>query len=376
MVGPTRVGKTSTLASMSESLQNAVNKLQYHTTIPDDLLQIVTQFKNSVSQNEIVVNHLPMKDGTGKKIAYKIDLISQDQEKDISVDFIDVPGGWFIPPSQEKPNSSYEEVKDLLRSSISSLWCIDCVSMIEGKNDPQHDYHKTRNEPELITELYKNIDLPNKHRVIFVLMRAETYIHGKSLGIDWLFEQFEQRYGQYVNELKQRFSSKEIEVYVTYVETLGCFKFKSWQKNQTTKELEATYCKFANQYSPNNCETPALLVIDRSLRAAIEFYEAKKNENLECYQKRRKGIISRNISWLFRSISCGVWGDPNEAFRVEDIHQLLKDEKKIDSEEYPKEFEAHPDLNAHLVLERLKRASNTMSGLVDGKKSSLNARLL
>lgn len=377
MVGPTRVGKTSTLASMSESLRTEVNKLQYHTTIPNELLATVTQFKESVNQNEIVVKSLPLKKGTGDKTSYSIDLISQNNERDISVEFIDVPGGWYIPPTQERPNSNYQEVNNLLKNSVASLWCIDCVSMIEGKNDPEHDYHSTRNEPKLITELYKNIDvLSKKHRIIFVLMRAETYLHDKSRGGEWLMNQFDEFYGQYIAEIKRRFPNGEIEIFVTYVETLGCFKFRSWQKAAATNELEATYRKFADKYAPHNCEAPALLVIDRSLQEALAFFKAKKEENLAYFKKKRKGIVGRNIGWFFRTVVVGCMGDPQEFFRVEDIYQNLVEGKPIPRDEYENEFEANPYLNAHLTFNRLKDAADKMVGLVDKKKTDNLVRFI
>lgn len=368
MVGPTRVGKTSTLASMSESLRTEVNKLQYHTTIPQDLLATVTQFRDSVNQNEIVVKSLPLKRGTGDKTSYTIDLISQSQAKDISVEFIDVPGGWYIPPTQERPNTNYEEVKNLLKSSIASLWCIDCVSMIEGKNDPEHDYHRTRNEPQLITELYKNIDglSAKKHRIIFVLMRAETYIHDNSRGSEWLINQFDEFYGPYISEIKRRFPNGEIEIFVTFVETLGCFKFRSWQKDSVTGELEATYRKFASKYAPCNCEAPALMVIDCALQEAMSYYKAKKEANLLYYQKKRKGFVGRIVQWCI----CSVFGgDPNESSRAEDIYQNLVAGKPIDPSEYRKEFMTNPELNAHITFKRLEEAAKKMGGLVDKKKT-------
>lgn len=375
MVGPTRVGKTSTLASMSKSLQTEVHKLQYHTTIPDYLVQIATQFENAATQNDIVVKQLPLKDGSGDKTGYPIDLIPQDSdEKDITVEFIDVPGGWFTPPTQEKSNAHYGEIKNILKNSVASLWCIDCVSMIDGKNDPEYDYHKKRNEPELIKELYKNtVGLPKQHRIIFVLMRAETYLHDKSQGADWLIKQFETHYGTIVNDLKLLFPNGGIECYVTYVETLGCFKFSSWQKNEKTNELEAKYTRFAAKYAPRNCEAPALLSMDCALREAKRICEDEKKKNLALFKKRRKGFWGRNLAWLWCTLT---GGDSHESNRIEYIYQLLVDENPIDKKEYPKEFDANPHLNAHIILKRLAKAANKMDVLVDSKKKDGLVRLL
>ena len=77
MVGPSGVGKTSTLASMTEALQQEVNKLQYHTTIPDQLLNYLKSFKKMCDQNDFVVKEQALKEGTGKRTDFSLDFFSQ-----------------------------------------------------------------------------------------------------------------------------------------------------------------------------------------------------------------------------------------------------------------------------------------------------------
>lgn len=361
MVGPTRVGKTSMLASMSESWRTVVNKLQYQTKIDSKLLNKLAELEATPQRNNLVVEQLPMIEGTDTEDSYNLNLLSQNDVEDISIDFIDVPGKFYNPS-----NSEYKSVQAHLQSSISSLWCVDCVSMIEGKNDPNYDYHKARNEPKLIAELYKNLDtIPQNHRIVFVLMRAESYLYNKDNSDEWLLSKFDECYGQYITEIKQRFNN--IEIFVTAVQTLGCFKFKSWQKNIETKELEATYIKYKNEYAPDNCETPALLVIDRALQTAVSDLETKKQENLKNFKDKASNPFKPLLTYLWRSVPF-VGGDKDEFYRAYLIYQLLKEGKEMDPNEYPKEFEANPDLNAHVVVERLKKASEKMEKMVDDKR--------
>ena len=371
MVGPTRVGKTSTLASMTEALQQEVNKLQYHTTIPDQLIMYHDEFVKTCDKNDFVVKQLPMKEGTGNRTDYRLEFFSQNNENDITINFIDVPGGWFIPPIQDSPNIHYDEIKEMLKSSIASMWCVDCVSMVEGKNDPDHDYHTERNEPKLIAELYKNLpSISTNHRLIFVLMRAETYLVNKGQGADWLLKKFSDYYSQYINEIKHRFP--EIEIYVTAVQTLGCFKFKSWQRN-ANGELEATYIKYTppGKYSPKNCEAPALLAIDRALQESVQLCEQKKSEMFEFFKKNCRGPLGRLAYWLIH-----ILGDSTKMNRYADIFDLLKAGKPVLREEFPIEFEAFPDLNAHITLERLKKAADSMGKSVEQKQRDDDITLL
>lgn len=371
MVGPTRVGKTSTLASMTEALQQEVNKLQYDTTIPDQLIEYLDEFKKKSEENTISVKQLPMEQGTGDRIDYKLDFKSQTKETDITLNFIDVPGGWFIPPTQDHPNAHYDEIKGLIKSSVASMWCIDCVSMIDGKNDPAYgDYHEKRNAPRKIAELYKNLDsIYPKHRLIFVLLRAETYHNSQSK--EWLIEKFKECYSPFITEIKQRFN--DMEIYVVSVETMGNFKFNCWLVEG--KELKATFRRFGNKFAPQNCETPALLAIDRALKEAVSIYEAKKNENLETYKKKYHYPPVRSLIKLGKLITF-QWGDLASVTRAAEIYDLLKNGEPISPEKFPKETQENPDINAHIILKRIKSAAETMSDSVKQKKREDNLQML
>ncbi len=364
MVGPMGVGKTSMLASMSDSWRTAVNKLQYQTKIDSKLLIKLKELEESPQKNDIVGKNMPMIEGTHQTEVFNLSLLTQNDVEDISVQFIDVPGGYYIPSTASHSNTNYEEVRAFLQGSISSLWCVDCVSMLEGKNDPNYNYHESRNEPKLIAELYKNLDtLPQNHRIIFVLMRAETYLYDRDNNDEWLLSKFDEFYGQYIAEIQQRFHN--VEIYVTPVQTLGCFKFNRYKKNPKTNELEAVYIKYKNEYAPDNCETPALLVIDRALQCAITEYELKKQENLNNYKIKASNPFKPLFTYLTRSI---LGGDKDEYYRAYLIYQLLKDGKEIDSEDFAKDFEVNSDLNAHIIVERLKKAAEKMEKMIDEKR--------
>jgi hypothetical protein len=370
MVGPSRVGKTSTLASMSKDLQVAVNNLQYHTTIPDELREILRNFEKTQEKNDFKVDQQPIRIGTAANSPYEINLYPQgnNEERDIALKFIDVPGGWYSPPTQENPNPNYNEAKKLLSQSIVSFWCIDCVSMIENNSK----YHEDRNAPEYITNFYKdNVSLPKGHRIVFVLMRAETYIRDKKRGVEWLMGkggEFNKHYGKCINELKKTLN--DIECFVTYVETLGCVQFTYYSEKDD--KVEAVYALKGKEYDPKNCEVPALLAIEKSLQEAIVFYENEANKVLEYFKKLKIGFFG----WAIRSPLCLLGCDVDKYSRANTIVELIQNSKLIDPQEFPKECKAYPFINAHIVRERLKNAKPKISHLVDVVKIDERLRLM
>jgi hypothetical protein len=370
MVGPSRVGKTSTLASMSKGLQNAVNTLQYHTTIPPELQKILRDFEKTLENNEtFTVTQQPIRTGTASNNPYEITFFPQgsNEDRDITLQFIDVPGGWYCPPTQENPNPNYNTAKEHLSQSIISFWCIDCVSMIEANSK----YHEDRNAPDYITDFYKDVSLPKGHRIVFVLMRAETYIRDKKRGVEWLMGkggEFDKHYGKCINELKETLNG--VECFVTYVETLGCVQFTYYSEKDN--KVEAVYAIKGKEYDPKNCEVPALLAIDKSLQEATVFYENEANKILKYFNKLKTGFWG----WLVRSPLCLVGVDINKHARANTIVELIQKGKPIDPQEYSKEFNEHPFINAHIVCERLKNAKPKITLLVDKVHNDGRMRLM
>lgn len=365
MVGPSGVGKTSTLASISEAFQQEGSKLHYHTTIPHELIEKRNSLKRMCDQSDYELDTF-FPEGTSYQSDYPFDFFSQTNERDMTVNLIDVCGGWFIPSTQDHPKPNYEEIKELLKSSIASMWCVDCVSMIDGNNNPEYgDYHKIRNEPELIAQLYKNLDsIHPKHRLIFVLVRAEAYHYSQSK--DWLFKKFQEYYNPYISEIKERFI--DMEFFVVSIETLGNFKFNCWLKfDQDKKWLIQSFRRCGDSFAPQNCETPALLVIDRALKEAASYYEAKKNENLEFYKKRWHTLPVRSLI-KFGKLITGLWWRLNSETRAAEIYDLLKNGYPVPPEKYPMEMQYNPDINAHIILKRIQSAAGIMNETINRKK--------
>jgi hypothetical protein len=209
-------------------------------------------------------------------------------------------------------------------------------------------------------------------------MRAETYIRDKNRGVEWLMGkggEFDKHYGKCINELKKILNG--IECFVTYVETLGCVQFTYYSEKDD--KVEAVYAIKGKEYDikgkkydPQNCEVPALLAIDKSLQEAIIFYENEANKILEHFKKLRRGFFG----WLIRLPLYLLGCDIDKHERAVTIVELIQKSKPIDPQDYQKECETHPFINAHITLERLKNAKLTITQLVNKVKIDGQLRLM
>lgn len=309
MVGPKGVGKTSCLASMTSHLKTVIADLGYHSVIPDEFGQRLQTLKDVFTDpnNTFEVNHPGLK-GTDKIEPYSVKLCPQGTSSaEITVNFIDVQGGCYSTQGKEQSPKDRTEASEILKRAIVSFWCIDTVAMLESLGSK----HKERNDPEAITGFYEDCPLRSGHRIVFVLTLAETYINDRNKGKEWLFKEFDTKYEDVIAQLKKRWGTS-IELYVTYIETLGGVKYRS-----LNAQNQAVFNRIG-KYEPTNCDVPVLLALEKILED-VRFDCKRKCKNWKA------NFLSLPIVWFWRKYFTKK--DPMEYYDAKEMNQRINDSR-------------------------------------------------
>lgn len=279
-VGPRGVGKTSLLCSMYQQIKkNNVDGvyIDIHSAegaatseILNDSLQDMLEMIEETPKGELAALEPSLK-GSQDAITHSFvgvqkvkdnQLIKLTPYKQFRFDFkfTDMPGQWY---DLNENNDHKEDAKQYLENSVVSFLAVDTPALVKGPATCQRN-----NRVAVIEEWYRNAAAKlgaNKHTVIIVLSRCERYWSQKKL----MLEKLKEVYGALIDSLKQ----DGIEVYVTWIQTLGAIEFSHYEKSREddgTRIDHARFLRCGDEYAPVNCCTPLQLALAKGLTRAAD----------------------------------------------------------------------------------------------------------
>lgn len=274
-VGLRGVGKTSLLASMHHEIQQSNVTCVKIDTYNEKGAWTFDQLENSRREMLGMIEKTPKHGiveeelgiiGSGDEKRYEFlceatvedtDLWSRSKNKRFRFrcEFIDIPGGWYWDASEQDKAKAR---KNLVNSAVSFL-CIDTPPLMKG------DMHNgLQNAPSRIANIYDEVlqDLAaNKHTVILVLTRCEFCWNDRKA----MLEKVDKYYGKIIERLK----AAGIEVYVTWIQTLGGLKFQNFRKKENALGYKQVFRRDGD-YVPENCATPLQIAMSRGMERAQE----------------------------------------------------------------------------------------------------------
>jgi hypothetical protein len=270
MVGPSRVGKSSLLATMYREIGKL--KSGFDLTPVDetsDRLDEAYQRLNDVMSQRIFAPIEDLLKGTQDFIEHHFEVGFQGTKK-FDLVFHDIRGGVML----KRTDPDWEELCQKVAASHVIFNVLDAVALMEAdpiKNDTLFNCH-TRT-CELLT---KTLQPEEKYLIVFVLVKSETYVKKDSTH-DRLMNRFEERHSA-VLRLIERLNEqhKNVAALVIPVITLGCVEFK-----EIDQDGNFIFERINKNFQPRD--------VDQPLRYALSFALNHVNE--------KRGIIEAFIDW-------------------------------------------------------------------------------
>lgn len=182
--------------------------------------------------------------------------------------FVDMPGGWYQP---ERIDSEIEaEVRAVLEGSAVSFLTIDTPALMANAAICHRN-----NKVDTIKSWYESsLDCLSErgHTVVMVLSRCERY----RADVPGMIARLRSTYSVLIRKLK----AAGIQVYATYVQTLGGMEFETYETLQMgTEVVERARFIRVGDYAPCNCATPLALALRHGLLMALQRLRDKKSGN-------------------------------------------------------------------------------------------------
>lgn len=226
MCGGRRTGKTSIMAAMEANMQKSHPR-------GDILLSV--ENSGRLSKYRLQQKHLFEASNYQNMTYYADDSPNQEQsdyrcqvmlhgKAGIELNFIDIPGEWFVTPSKET------DVIELMKKSQILVIAVDSPHLVEKPdvNAPYGFYHEVFNRPEHITNLIKKAiqGSTSPRMILFVPVKCELYknntIKNKSKNMKFLLDQV---CAGYQDLLKYVSGSKHCEIACAPCITMGGMEF-------------------------------------------------------------------------------------------------------------------------------------------------------
>lgn len=303
MVGASGAGKTSLLTAMYEAIEGVFEEHDC-TFTPDpatsgkldeyrDTLRAYAD--NDDPDRSIVVGAMEGLEGGRDLRTYRfgVKFLRQEQKPkhDLTIQFDDVPGGWYYSAA------GGEELTTILQRADAMLVAIDATALMHDVREGQEfgHYHDQFNRPKSIVTALKHagVGAPGPdgtggrlRAVIYTLTKAETYCQTPQAEAE-LASKAIAAYAKLTDYLNKQ----DVPVYLTVVQTVGCLKLHKFEKGEHAKQGEVVIPVFrrilGKKYSPSNCDAPLRLIFWEALEKKLEEERAGIPE-----------IINTWIEWL------------------------------------------------------------------------------
>lgn len=309
MLGARRVGKTSLIASMTDSSKhvtagtNLVLSKIGGKAIDDSLNVMKSCFKRQHFVNAAVEKGILDSASTRgfDRIDFKMTIANKKQSIPHIIRFVDCEGEWFNNRANE--GNIGEEIE---KSDVFMI-AIDAVLLME-----ENAQYNGQNAVTSVTEFLINYVSPeelhnDKKLVLFVPVKCEKYMnqherkgtlyYGKRM--DMLDEKIRDEYAQLFDYLSKPNNCKRFTVAILPVITLGGVEFDEFVKNDgsheiLTDDIRYRYCE-PNAFAPRFCEKPlvySLLYVQKKI--TNHYYE----KNFQVKNQNKRKLISILQEWF------------------------------------------------------------------------------
>jgi hypothetical protein len=286
MLGPSRVGKTSLLASLYYTTPDVVRgtnlSLAPDIETEDVLMDCVGKLKNLANYKEFSTNEGIEGDQAERSFYFKLGLVGRPPA--LQLHFQDYPGGW-IKRVQDSAHDSIElnQVKQFIRDSVAILIPIDTPALFAIDTEECDRINQISTVSNLIEDVF-NASLQSNslpRLLILVPLKCERYMRSKedSSQIQGLVRERYKRLLTYVN---QPDLLTRIAVVLTPVQTTGNIVFSY------PDPKDRSY-----QYRPINDEIPfSPQDADQPLRYLMRFL-------LKLHLENRRWMLLEGLRQLF-----------------------------------------------------------------------------
>jgi len=266
MVGPSGVGKTSLLASMYSHIRREVAELGCtflsSAACSNELDERKQELERLATGKALTVDlNLGPKPGQDKRI-FEFKLHVRQGIPDIVMQFIDLPGGWFLGKGE------YEEAERLIAQSQVIIVAVDAWALMEMKDGQGvGKYNMQVNKPRVICEALERASIALTGApplILFVLVKAEKYLHNDQA--DELFAAAKSCYGPLIEPLIKR----NHPIAGCWVETVGGLELNSvFEKDGMPHGKFMRLRGDKGGYQPRHCSVPLRLVFKLALNKVI-----------------------------------------------------------------------------------------------------------
>lgn len=302
MLGPSRVGKTSLLATMCREIDKIDDSISISPD-PDTRSRLDEAYwKLSEVNNQSVwcaiINFL---EGNQGFIQHKFE-VKYQRQKEFDLVFHDFRGG-----AVKESGSEQDKLAEIIGKSRVIFNVIDATALME-LNEAKND---KINYPYGIKQLLENsLKANEKYVLIFALTKCESYINTNKQ--EQLIKRFEDRYSTIINLIKQLNGKGDyVAGIVMPVQTMGNVEFKEIQNDNFI------FVRNHNEFKP--------IDVDQPLRYALAFAMKHVNENKWIYENLFDYFTGRNQAFQKAYVGFCSKRDTSGKFKLYGSEQLLRD---------------------------------------------------
>ncbi|WP_179989443.1 MULTISPECIES: hypothetical protein [unclassified Acinetobacter] len=265
MLGPTRVGKTSLVASILGSTKEEVLA---GTALNLKTLDLATEKKLSTHAKELKSSlnagsfNSGAVAGTQEPTKFRFSLTDGANESLLNFTLLDFPGGWIDPTNRpEQRQNDWEECKKFIHSSSVVIIPVESPVLMEAIASKQQgaiEYNIHSEEiKEIITDWakYRNHEHANEpSTIIFAPVKCESYFtdngftsnKDKSDDLKRLVEKY---YAEVIESAQNEFEHNQnspLNIIYTAVDTIGCVEIINGQWDH---DKESNFLRFSADYA-------------------------------------------------------------------------------------------------------------------------------
>lgn len=265
MLGPTRVGKTSLVASILGSTKEEVLA---GTALNLRSLDLATEKKLSAHAKELKSSlnagsfNSGAVSGTQEPAKFRFSLSDGANESLLNFTLLDFPGGWIDPANRpEQRQNDWEECKKFIHSSSVVIIPVESPVLMEAiapKQQGAIEYNIHSEEiKEIITDWakFRNHEHANEpSTIIFAPVKCESYFTDNGFTSnkdksDDLKRFVEKYYAEVIQSAENEFEHNQnsvLNIIYTAVDTIGCVEIINGQWNH---DKESNFLRFSADYA-------------------------------------------------------------------------------------------------------------------------------
>ncbi len=272
MVGPSRVGKSSLLATMCREIGKM--KTGFDLTPVDETQDRLDEAYYNLSQVMQQPVFTPVEDllkGTVDFIEHRFEVAFKGT-KEFDLVFHDFRGGAMMCSGPDLVTLREKVARSHVIFNVLDSAALMEVNAIEGDRLNGHDrVHKL---------LQKTLQPGEKYLIVFVLVKCETYVKTAS-GRDRLIKRFEERHRSVLRLIENRNeTNKNVAALLIPAITLGCVEFK-----EIDQDRNFVFERNHNEFEPRE--------VDQPLRYALSFALNHVDENRWWGEKLKRWLTGR-----------------------------------------------------------------------------------